>query len=195
MSRRNRNTPEGQSRTKIVSLFFIGAGLLILGVVAFVLLPKPESAAESGSALSVVPLEVSYAAPELSLTDLEGNPVALADYLGTVVLVNNWATWCPPCKAEMPTLQAYYEDRKGQGFTIIAIEAGDKIANITNFVNEYGLTFPVWPDASMKSIAAFRNPGLPSSYVIDRGGTVRLAWAGAVSREMLDKYVTPLLEE
>jgi cytochrome c biogenesis protein CcmG, thiol:disulfide interchange protein DsbE len=140
-------------------------------------------------------VEVSYPAPELSLTDLEGKPVSLQDLQGTVVLVNNWATWCPPCKAEMPTLQAYFEEHRKKGFTIVAIDAGDPVAEIVEFVQEYGLTFPVWPDASMKSIAAFRNPGLPSSYVIDRGGTVRLAWAGAVSREMLEKYVTPLLKE
>ena len=63
------------------------------------------------------------------------------------------------------------------------------------FVKDYGLTFPVWPDLAQKATVAFRNPGLPSSYVIDRQGVVRLAWTGAISRGMLDKYVTPLLEE
>ncbi len=184
-----------QKQSKVVALALIGAGLIVLGVAAFVYMPKPSASADPPESGSAIPLEVSYAAPELSLTDLQGSPVALADYQGTVVLVNNWATWCPPCKAEMPTLQAYYEEHKGQGFTIIAIEAGDPLAEVVSFVAEYGLTFPVWPDAAMKSIGAFRNPGLPSSYVIDRSGTVRLAWAGAVSRDILEKYVTPLLKE
>jgi peroxiredoxin len=158
-------------------------------------LPKPDETAESSDVRSAIPVEVNYPAPELSLDDLEGKPVSLEDYRGTVVLVNNWATWCPPCKAEMPTLQAYFEDHNGKGFTIIAIESGDPVPEVMKFVQDYGLTFPVWTDTTMKSIAAFRNPGLPSSYVIDRDGIVRLAWAGAVSRKMLDKYVTPLLEE
>ena len=184
-----------QQRNKTLSLVFIGAGLLLLGAVALALLPKPGNTAESSEVNSAIPVEVNYPAPELSLNDLDGNPVTLEDYLGTVVLVNNWATWCPPCKAEMPTLQAYFEDHTDKGFTIIAIESGDPVAEVKEFVKDYGLTFPVWADANMASIAAFRNPGLPSSYVIDRDGTVRLAWAGAVSRKMLDKYVTPLLEE
>lgn len=182
-------------RNKALALLLIGAGLLILGVVAMALLAKPGETAEAGNVRSAIPVEVNYPAPELNLTDLEDNPVSLEDYRGTVVLVNNWATWCPPCKAEMPTLQAYYEKHRRKGFTIIAIESGDPVPEVKKFVEEYGLTFPVWADLTMKSIAAFRNPGLPSSYVIDREGTVRLAWAGAISREMLEKYVTPLLEE
>lgn len=195
MSTRRNKSQASRKRGKIVSLVFIGTGLLILGVVAFIFLLKPQGSAESGVERSAIPVEVSYDAPELSLTDLQGTPVSLADFQGTVVLVNNWATWCPPCKAEMPTLQAYYEDHREKGFTIIAIESGDPVAEVVSFVNEYGLTFPVWPDISMKSIGAFRNPGLPSSYVIDREGAVRLAWAGAVSRDVLERYVTPLLEE
>ena len=184
-----------QNRSKVIALALIGAGLLLLGVVALVALPKSGATAESAQERSAIPMEVSFPAPVLYLTDLEGNPVSLQELHGTVVLVNNWATWCPPCKAEMPTLQAFFEDHREKGFTIVAIDAGDPVAEIVKFVQDYGLTFPVWPDIRMKSIAAFRNQGLPSSYVIDRDGTVRLAWAGAVSRDMLEKYVTPLLKE
>lgn len=191
----SRRMKKEQNRTRVAALALIGAGLLLLGVVALVALPKPGATAESAGERSAIPMEVSFPAPELSLTDLEGNPVSLQDLQGTVVLVNNWATWCPPCKAEMPTLQAYFEDHHKKGFTIIAIDAGDPVPEIVKFVQEYGLTFPVWPDVRMKAIAAFRNQGLPSSYVIDRYGTVRLAWAGAVSRDVLEKYVTPLLKE
>lgn len=181
----------GQAR--LLAMFLVGAGLLILGVAAFFMLPKPEAVASNER--SAVPMSVEYPAPPLELTDLEGNPVSLADYLGQVVLVNNWATWCPPCKAEMPTLQGFYEDNAAKGFTIIAIDAGDPVADVAAFVEQYGLTFPVWPDQTQKATVAFRNPGLPSSYVIDRDGIVRLAWTGAISRKMLDQFVTPLLEE
>lgn len=184
-----------RGRSKALALSLIGVGLLILGVVAMVLLSKPEETAALGEAPSAIPVEVDFPAPELNLSDLGDQPVSLEDYRGMVVLVNNWATWCPPCKAEMPTLQAYYEKHRKKGFTIIAIESGDPVPEVKKFVQDYGLTFPVWSDLTMKSIAAFRNPGLPSSYVIDREGTVRLAWSGAISREMLEKYVTPLLEE
>jgi len=138
---------------------------------------------------------VNYPAPELTLSDLQGNPSSLTDYLGQVVLVNNWATWCPPCKAEMPALQAYYQTHTAQGFVILGIEAGEPADEVTAFVEQYGLTFPVWLDAKGLALEAFRNFSLPSSYVIDRDGVVRLAWSGAISREMLEKYVTPVVVE
>jgi thiol-disulfide isomerase/thioredoxin len=181
------------SHARMLAMFLIGAGLLVLGVAAFFLLPKPEAGASDE--LSAVPLPVEYPAPQLDLTDMQGNPVSLADYSGQVVLVNNWATWCPPCQSEMPTLQAYYDDYSGEGFAIIAIDAGDPLADVAEFVKAYGLTFSVWPDLAQKATVAFRNPGLPSSYLIDRQGIVRLVWTGAISRGMLDKFVTPLLEE
>lgn len=178
---------------RALALALVGAGFLILGIMGFLLLPRPDSAiSDTGSA---IPVEVDFPAPELNLNDLNGNAVALTDHLGQVVLVNNWATWCPPCKAEMPTLQAYYEMHRDQGFTIIAIDAGDPLNEVADFVKSYGLTFLVWPDPTQKATVAFRNPGLPSSYVIDRDGIARLAWTGAISRETLEKYVTPMLEE
>jgi len=158
------------------------------------LLPDWGSTA-AARATSAVPVAVNFAAPELRLTDLQGRPVSLSDYRGRVVLVNNWATWCPPCKAEMPTLQEYFEEHRHQNFTIVAIEAGEPAAEVAAFVQQYGLTFPVWLDPAQEATSAFRNPGLPSSYVIDADGMVRLAWTGAISREMLEKFVTPLLEE
>jgi cytochrome c biogenesis protein CcmG/thiol:disulfide interchange protein DsbE len=179
----------------ILGMLMIGAGLLLLGVVTLVVLPKPEAAAGSNSGYSTIPMEVNYPSPELSLTDLQGLPVSLEDHLGNVVLVNNWATWCPPCKAEMPALQTFFDRHKNQDFTIVAIEAGDPIFEVEDFVKQYGLTFHVWPDPTQKATLAFRNPGLPSSYVIDQSGTVRLAWTGAINLDTLEKYVTPLLEE
>ncbi|OGO41331.1 MAG: hypothetical protein A2W36_04615 [Chloroflexi bacterium RBG_16_58_14] len=181
------NTP------RIAGMVLIGAGLLVLGVVALVALPRPDILASDE--LSAIPVEVDYPAPELNLNDLQGNPVSLADHLGQVVLVNNWATWCPPCKAEMPALQAYYRDYREQGFTIIAIDAGETKEDVDAFVISYNLTFPVWLDPTQVATVVFRNPGLPSSYVIDREGGVRLAWTGAISHKMLEKYVTPLVEE
>jgi peroxiredoxin len=169
--------------------------------VAALLLARPEQAASStyissaGEDLSIVPAPVNFAAPELTLYDLDGEQVSLADFEGQVVLVNNWATWCPPCKAEMPTLQAYYEKHKDQGFLLIGIEAGEPADEVAQFVEDYKLTFPIWLDPQNKALSAFHNQNLPSSYVIDRQGTVRLAWVGAISKSILEKFLTPLLED
>lgn len=194
-SAQKKRKPPARNSVQLMALGLMGAGLIILGALAMFLLPKGSAAGEQPDTVSAVPVTVDFPAPELELTDLEGQAVSLADYRGQVVLVNNWATWCPPCKAEMPVLQDYYDRHREQGFTIIAIESGQPAAEVAEFVAAQKLTFPVWPDSGSKALIAFRNNRLPNSYVIDRDGRVRLAWTGAISRARLEKYVTPLLEE
>jgi len=191
-------------RRKIITnntwpLYLVGVGLVLIGVLSATMIGNYKSAesspATSSDVYSVTPAEVNYPAPELALNDLNGILVSLADHRGSVVLVNNWATWCPPCKAEMPALQSYYTRHAADGFVLLAIEAGDPLPEVKEFVESYQLTFPILLDANNLALRVFRNDSLPSSYVIDREGIVRLAWTGSISLEMLEKYVTPLLEE
>ena len=167
-------------------------GSLLIGL-AILLLASPKSEANERDFSSVTPVEVSFAAPELSLQNINGQTESLDDFRDDVVLVNNWATWCPPCKAEMPTLAAYYNEHNSEGFKIVAIEAGDPVDGVLQFAQDLDLKFPVWLDPHGASLEAFGNGTLPSSYVIDRSETVRYAWTGEISRAMLEKYVTPLL--
>lgn len=184
-----------RKKTFPLPLVIVGLGLVLLGVAAFALLPQPGSAAQTES-LSSIPIEVHYAAPELSLADIAGTPASLSDYRGQVLLVNLWATWCPPCKKEMPTLQAFHDAHQAEGFLIIAINDGDPAADVAQFVKEYGLTFPVWLDPKyVASEEAFKSMNLPSSYVIDREGVIRLQWVGEITYAVLEKYVTPLIME
>ncbi len=174
----------------------LGGGLVLLGLALFLVLQKPNSASASETTVpnSVVPMAVEFPVPELALENIQNGTEALADYQGQVLLVNNWATWCPPCKAEMPSLQKFYEAHSGEGFMIVAINAGDDRAPVEQFVNEYGLTFTVWLDPTGSALNAFRNANLPSSYVVDRTGVVRYAWTGEISYEMLEKYLTPIIQ-
>jgi peroxiredoxin len=171
-----------------------GVGFLLIGL-AVVLLASPKSGSQAAGQSSVVPIKVNFSAPALSLQNINGKTESLSDFRGSVVLVNNWATWCPPCKAEMPTLTAYYNEHNPEGFTIVAIEAGEPLESVAQFANDYNLKFSVWLDPDGASLKAFGNGNLPNSYVIDRSGKVRYAWTGEISRDMLEKYVTPLLAE
>ena len=174
----------------------ITIGLLLIGFAVLTLKPtQADNNSEPVNSSSVVPMEVNFAAPELSLQNVQGETEALTDYIGQVVLVNNWATWCPPCKAEMPTLVAYHNEHNADGFSVIAVEAGEPLETVSPFVKSFGMNFPVWLDPNGAALRAFGNGTLPNSYVIDRTGTVRYAWTGEISKAMLEKYVTPLIEE
>lgn len=177
-----------------VALIMIGVGLITLGILSFVYLDSSNSQA-AASDFSTIPVDVNYAAPALKLTDLDGNSVSLDMYRGKVVLVNLWATWCPPCKAEMPTLKNFYEEYKDNGFVIVAIDDGESADLVKPFVDEYGLPFPIWLDEDYVTEKTFRTVNLPSSWVIDRDGTVRLLWVGAISSRVLEKYVPSIILE
>lgn len=179
----------------------LGVGLILIGFASVLLIPRAEALtssntnASSSSSLSVIPAKVDFPAPELQLTDVTGQTSALSDYAGQVVLVNNWAIWCPPCKRELPDLELFYQKYKEQGFMIVGIEAGSPEADVKLFLEDAGLSFPIWLDPQEKALEAFRNLDLPSSYVMDRNGQVKLAWTGAISYEMLEKHVAPLLNQ
>ncbi len=198
MAKSSKNQHRPSKGKSALPLILIGVGLIVIAVAIVIFIPKTgdtTSASAPGEIPASVPGEMNFPAPELTLTDMEEQTVSLADYRGQWVLVNNWATWCPPCRAEMPELNAYYEAHKDEGFVLVAISSGDTKAQIVDFTQEYGLSFPMWQDPTSASLRAFRMDYLPSSFVIDPLGTVRLAWTGAVSLDTLEKYVTPLLQQ
>lgn len=177
---------------KTLPLLLLALGVLLLAVSTYLILRDMRPRSE----FSTVPAQVNYSAPDLTLTDTQGNSRSLRDYRGQVVLVNLWATWCEPCKQEMPALQSFYKEHKDQGFMVIAINDGDPKADVLQFVKDYQLTFPIWLDPTyIATEQAFKTLGLPSSFVIDRGGTIRLQWVGGISRRMLDQHVSPLITE
>jgi len=180
---------------KFMGLTMIVFGLLALGLMFFLMTGETSTAAPAPQEFSTLPVEVNYPAPDLNLQDLTGAPVSLRGLRGRVVLVNLWATWCPPCKAEMPTLQAFYEKYQDKGFTLVAINQEETREVVAPFVQTYGLTFPVWLDLEYLAEKKFNTMNLPSSYVIDRNGIVRLMWVGAISKTNLEKYAPPIIVE
>lgn len=136
------------------------------------------------------------AAPAFSVRTLAGAEFDLEDRRGEVVLVNFWATWCPPCRLEMPGFQAVYEDYRDRGFTVVglATDIGGK-GPVQQFVSANGITYPV----AMASDEIRRLYGgvdaLPQSFVVDRQGRVRKAVAGVFSESSLRKLVQELLAE
>ncbi len=186
-----------RSQRGIIGLLLAALGVALLGgVLLYVLAAQRADAALQPTDFGAVPVSVNYAAPALALHSLDGSEHALADYRGQVVLVNLWATWCPPCQAEMPLLQEYFGKHAAQGFTVVAIEDGEPASDVGSFVKKYALSFPIWLDPTHQATdRAFKTSNLPTSYIVDRQGIIRLMWLGAISEANLEKYVTPLIRE
>ncbi len=112
-------------------------------------------------------------APDFSLPLLKGGTARLSDYRGKVVLINVWATWCDPCKQEMPSMEKLYQSLKGQPFEILASSVDARGAtDVTPFAYKYGLTFPILLDTGKKLPDLFQTTGYPESFIIDKNGTM-----------------------
>ncbi len=173
----------------------LGSGGLLLILLAFWLaLDSIQSPSTSQPACSPSS-RVSYPAPELALQDLSGRPVRLEALRGKVVLVNLWATWCPPCRREMPALQQVYQRYRQEGFAVVAINIGESVEQVQSFVRQQGLEFAVWSDPHEASLRAFKTISLPSSFAIDRQGNVRHVWFGALCADSLQRAIVALLSD
>jgi peroxiredoxin len=122
-------------------------------------------------------------APEIALKDLQGHEVKLADLRGKVVLLNFWATWCKPCKEEMPAMQASYDKLHGQGLVVLAVNELEDTEKVIEHIRTYGHTFPVVMDHDNHVANRYGVVGLPASFLIDRQGIVRERVFGSLLTE------------
>jgi len=121
-------------------------------------------------------------APAYAALDLDGTEVSLAALRDTVVLLNIWATWCPPCRDELPVLQALHAEYAGQGFKVVgvSVDSPGEQERIRRFAREFGITYPLWHDPDERISTLFRAVGVPASYLIDRDGVLRWRRVGPV---------------
>jgi len=124
-------------------------------------------------------------APDFSLLNLDDEPIALSDFKGKVVIVNFWATWCPPCRYEMPSMQRAWEKLQEKDVMMLAVHVGGKSDKIWAFVGDYQITFPVLIDPKSKVADAWPLKGLPTTFVIDPKG--RIAYRAIGGREWDDE--------
>ena len=134
----------------------------------------------------------NVAAPDFGLSNLVGDYVKLSDYRGKVVFLNFWATWCPPCREEMPSMEALYRKLKGRNFEMLAVSVdrdGEKV--VRPFAKKYGLTFPVLLDPDNKTHRLYGLTGVPETFILDKSGAVIHKIIGPqnwMSNEWLDNF-------
>ena len=129
--------------------------------------------------------------PALKLTDLEGHPVSADQLRGRPVLLNFWATWCIPCRAEMPEIQ-HEANVWGDKVKIVGVDDGEDAPIIRTFVTDIGVTYTLWRDPTSQVDSLLQAPGLPYSVFLDRQGVIRRIFLGQMTREYIDDRLREL---
>ncbi len=168
--------------------------LLILGGV-FILLAALSFFLNNSSSQSVGPVRVGSSVGDFALSDLNGNTVHLSDYAGKAVMINAWATWCPPCRAEMPLLNSYYLTHRQQGFVILAVNAGDSRSEAASFAQQNGLAFTVLLDPNTQLLNSLGIHDYPTSVFIGSDGIVKAIHVGMFTEDSIESEITPLLSQ
>ncbi|WP_372869216.1 redoxin domain-containing protein [Planomicrobium okeanokoites] len=188
---------------KLLGLLLVGILITVL-VVGIVKKNVEERQAtdrlNAGSVVEFLPTEEGLAegetAPDFELTTLEGEAVRLSDYKGKKVILNFWATWCPPCRAEMPDMQAYYEkqaDEENVEILAVNLTTADKgMDKINAFVDEFNLTFPIPMDTQGDIGELYQAASIPTSYMIDTEGKVQQKIVGPMNEEMMEEFIADM---
>ncbi|KKK37277.1 thiol:disulfide interchange protein [Mesobacillus campisalis] len=140
-------------------------------------------------------IEQGSRAPDFTLTDLRGETLKLSDYRGKKVLLNFWATWCPPCKAEMPYMQKFYEKYKSEGFEVLAVNmtvTEKSREDVVRFVEEHDLTFRIPMDDKNQVFSHYEIMAYPTSFFIDSDGVIRSVAIGGMTEEFIERELKKL---
>lgn len=131
-----------------------------------------DAAAETGKIQTLTPLDKPFIAPDFVLMGEDSKTYRLSDYRGKVVVLNFWATWCPPCRDEMPSLERAYQKIKGEDIVILAVNVGEDGDTVFAFTGQYPVSFPLPLDRDGSVIAKYPVIGLPTTFIIDPRGNV-----------------------
>lgn len=169
----------------------VRSSIAVLAVLALVGLLVYGLVSKGGSRVTV-----GEQAPSTALPRLEGGGEgSLREYKGRWVLVNFWASWCEPCKAEAPALEEFQRQHGGPGFTVLGVDTRDLSGDGREFVREYGLSYPQLRDGDGGAAHDYGTTGVPENFLVDPAGKVRWLLPGPVDEQYLDEQVAPFLPQ
>ena len=138
-----------------------------------------------GDELAPAP-EIGRLAPNFTLVDLEGNTVTLSDFQGKTVFVNFWATWCPPCRAEMPEMEAVYQEYKDKGVVVIGVDISEPESTVRQYIQRGGFSWIIVLDSTGEVAANYKITSIPTSFFIDGEGVIRVVNIGAMTKRVME---------
>lgn len=161
----------------------VGLVVALLALLGWGLQAQAGGPAESGPA------------PDFSLTTFEGETITLSDLQGQVVIINFWASWCPPCREEAPYLESTWRKYKDQGVVFLGVDYVDAKPNALAYLDEFDITYPNGPDIAQKIAKAYRIKGVPETFYVDKSGQLRGVQIGPLYPPTLDNKIDELLAE
>lgn len=165
-------------------IWAIGAAALIVAVIVVAPMFAPQGSSTGGPAGLV-----GENAPQFALRDDRGRPVSLENYRGRVVLMNLWASWCPPCRAEMPDLQRVADAYGDGSVAIVGVNEGESPERARAYADALGIRFPIWVDGAQRYGRSYGALGLPTTVILDRRGVVVRGFDGALTFDQMKAAV------
>ena len=194
---RNLLNREAGAEGSLRSWLALAGGVLIgaaIGYLIFFGLPSEPIETQAlpntgGPRIALAGLETGSPAPDFRLETADGRSIGLKDFLGEIVLVNFWATWCAPCRTEMPLLESTFETFKDQGFVVLGVDFDEPAEIVAAFGDELSLSFPLLLDPGGKIQQLYKVRGYPTTVVLDREGRIQAYHIGILSHSQLDGYL------
>ena len=176
----------------VLAVLFVGAYVLYDKLSENYDAPQLSSAEQQGQTSE----EVSYTAPDFTVYDLEGNGVKLSDFFGKPIVLNFWASWCPPCRSEMPDFDEKARELTDVQFLMVNCTDGGRetVETASAYVLEQGFTFPVFYDTSMEAVMAYGASSLPMTLFIGADGNIVTYAVGAIDADTLQKGIDMIVE-
>ena len=172
-----------QPRRRYGRWLVVGLVVGLLALMAWGLRARASSPRQSGPA------------PDFSLTTFEGEMINLSDLQGRVVIINFWASWCPPCRDEAPYLEATWRKYQDRGVVFIGVDYVDAEPNALAYIEEFDITYPNGPDIGQEIAKGYRIEGVPETFYVDKTGQLRGVHIGPLTPPILDDKIDELLAE
>jgi thiol-disulfide isomerase/thioredoxin len=193
-----REQKRAEFRNKEIKRQRVMIGLVGLGLAAIMvtlILIVGDGASVNSTQAAPVPDQLQYdPMPEFALSRIDGSTLSSSELANKTVVINFWASWCPPCRSEMPSIESFYQEHRDENLIVVAVNAGESPEQIEQFVQEHDLTFEVVQDPTMQMMAQFGVLSLPTTFIIDQRGDIRGQHMGQLDEQQLESMFRTAVE-